>query len=530
MKNALLGILLLAFWASGLHAADRPNILFIITDDMYPSQMNFMPEGKDKNYTPNIDRLANEGTVMRNQYVSSPVCTPSRYSVLTGRYASRAQAPNFVATTRRLGQTVVQWNSDVDPAKEITIANRLGEAGYRTGFVGKNHVVLAPGRIRLGLSADIDDPEVQAAMKQNRLASETALHGAGFEFVDRVYQNNPDGNGSKTLAVHNQDWITEGALNFLDESDGRPFFLYFATTAPHDPLEANRSWNADHRVTPYGVLERAPEVQPDSASIARRARENNVQGRETLIWIDDAIGALLKKLETRGEIDNTIIFFFNDHGQSAKGSVYQGGAYNPSIVWRSKGWPAGPEARALVSNIDFAPTILDIAGAPKPDDVDGVSFLPILQNQAASVHDSLFFEMGYSRAVIEDDYKYIAVRYPPAIRNMSLEDRQARLDRMNDNLKERGRPINNLDPMAPFGQLMEIPGGQDAEQDAIHAYPYYNDPDQLYDLKTDPDEKVNLASDPSNTEKLEHLKILMQAYLQTLPGHFPLDNDLETSK
>jgi len=530
MKNAIPTTLLLALGTSGLHAAEQPNILFIITDDMYPSQMNFMPQGKDKNYTPNLDRLANEGTVMRNQYVSSPVCTPSRYSVLTGRYASRAQAPAFVDATQRVGQASVQWNTFADPAKEKTIAHHLGDAGYRTGFVGKDHAIFTPGRTRLGLSADIEDPAIQATMKQNARASATAIHKAGFEFVDRVYRNNPDGNGSKTLAVHNQDWITEGALNFLDEKDERPFFLYFATTTPHDPLEANRSWNADRRATPDGWLERAPEVQPDSASIARRAKENNVEGKETLIWIDDAIGALLEKLETTGELDNTIIFFFNDHGQSAKGSVYQGGIYNPSIVWRNQRWPAGPETQALVSNIDFTPTMLDIAGAPMPDHVDGVSFLPLLQNKTDSVRDSLFFEMGYSRAVFKDDYKYIAVRYPPVIKNMSVEERQAELTRANNNLIERGRPIHTEDPMAPFGHLMAIPGGQDAERPAVVAYPHYHDPDQLYQVQDDPHEKVNLVSDPDKSEKLDELKVLMQSYLITLPGIFPLNNDPATSE
>ncbi|MEQ9567398.1 MAG: sulfatase-like hydrolase/transferase, partial [Pseudomonadales bacterium] len=87
MIKALLIILLFAIGTSALHADEQPNILFIITDDMYPNQMNFMPEGKGMNYTPNLDRLASEGTIMRNQHVTSPVCTPSRYSVLTGRYA-----------------------------------------------------------------------------------------------------------------------------------------------------------------------------------------------------------------------------------------------------------------------------------------------------------------------------------------------------------------------------------------------------------------------------------------------------------
>jgi arylsulfatase A-like enzyme len=522
MRSFLILLALLLIAPATLSAADRPNILFIITDDMYPRQMNFMPEGAGRNHTPNLDRLAEEGIVMRNQYVSSTVCTPSRYTVMTGRYASRSQDPKFVAERDRLGQTHVQWNTFVNTAKEKTVANRLQEAGYRTGFVGKDHAVLTPGHKPLGLSADIDDPAVQKTMRENAQASREALQAAGFEYVSRVYHNNPDFNGSRTLAVHNQDWITEGALEFLGQGDGRPFFLYFATTIPHGPNSPERSWKADRRATPEGLLDYTPEVQPDADSIARRAQRHGVEGRETIIWFDDALGALLNRLDALGELDDTVIIFFNDHGQDAKGSVYQGGAWNPSVVWRHGGWPAGSESAALVSNIDFAPTMLDLAGAPRPDDVDGASFLPILQGRAAQIRDSLFFEMGYTRGVLKDDFKYIALRYPPVIANLTRAERQANLDHMNDNLRERGRPVHNEDPMAPFGHLMPVPGGHDAEQGAVRAYPHYYDADQLYYLVEDPDERDNLWGRPGYEARQEALQDLLQAYLVTLPGGFPL--------
>jgi len=520
----LLALLMIAFLPlSALQASEKPNIVFIITDDMYPWQMNFMPEGDGRNYTPHIDQLADEGTVLRGQYVSSTVCTPSRYSVMTGRYASRSQDPGFLKQTEELGQTHVQWNTFADPSREKTIAHRLQEAGYRTGFVGKDHVILTEGYKNLGLSADITDPEVEATMKRNAEASRAAFKAAGFDFVSRVYHNNPDFNGSRELAVHNQDWITEGALEFLDQAGDEPFFLYFATTTPHGPTAPERSWKADRRATPEGWLEKPPEVQPGADSIARRARENGAEGRETILWIDDAIGAVMDKLEAIDALDNTVIFFFNDHGQSAKGSVYQGGAYNPSVVWRNGGWPAGEENKALVSNIDFAPTMLELAGAEPPDDMDGRSFLPVLAGRAEKIRDSLFFEMGYTRGVLKDGFKYIALRYPPSIANLTREERQANLDHMNNNLRDRRRPIHNEDPMAPFGHLMPVPGGHDAEQGAVKAYPHYYDPDQLYDLSTDPNEQTNLWGRPEYAERQAQLKQLLQSYLVTLPGRFPLE-------
>jgi len=524
MKRLLKPLTLAACLLGGLHLAadERPNIIFIITDDMYPWQMDFMPEGDGKNFTPQLDRLAEEGTLMRGQHTSSSVCTPSRYSALTGRYASRSQAPAFLKRLQNLGQTHVEWNSFINPAEEKSIAHYLDEAGYRTGFVGKDHAAYDPGHKQLSITADMTLPENRLQLIQNYLSAQEAIRKLGFEYAESIYFNNPDWIGSYGLAVHNQDWITQGALNFLNEPDDRPFFLYFATTIPHGPTEADRAWKADRRATPMGWLAEAPEVQPDAESIEQRARMNGAEGRETLLWIDDAIGALVDTLVQNGQIDNTIIFFFNDHGQSAKGSIYQGGVHDPSFVWRQGGWPIGHQTEALVSNIDFTPTILELAGAEIPDNIDGVSFAPILRGDSKQVHEALFFEMGYTRGVLKDGFKYIALRYPPKIANLSLEERQANLTKMNDNLRDRGRPVHTEDPTMPFSHLMPIPGGHDAEQAAIRKYPNYYDADQLYDLSKDPKERNNLADDPAYAEKLAELQALLREHLQTLPGNFDL--------
>jgi hypothetical protein len=130
--------------------------------------------------------------------------------------------------------------------------------------------------------------------------------------------------------------------------------------------------------------------------------------------------------------------------------------------------------------------------------------------------------MGYTRAVLKDGVKYIALRYPPSIANMTREERQAKLDWMNDNLRERRRPVHTEDPMAPFGHLMPVPGGHDAEQGAVKSYPHYYEADQLYDIGMDPDESVNLFDSPEYLEKANEMRSTLQEYLQTLPGEFPL--------
>ena len=126
-------------------ATQKPNIIFFIADDMRPEMFNFLPQGKGKNLTPALDRLAAEGTILMGQHVASPVCTPSRFNCLTGLYASRATNKTFTDFTRKNdGQTVIQWKSFMK-AGDRSLAGLLQAAGYTTGMVGKNHVVEVPG-------------------------------------------------------------------------------------------------------------------------------------------------------------------------------------------------------------------------------------------------------------------------------------------------------------------------------------------------------------------------------------------------
>ena len=123
----------------------KPNIIFFIADDMYPEMFNCLSPGNGQYLTPNIDRLASEGTLMMNQYVVSPVCTPSRFNCLSGNYASRATNPEFLKKTEaEEGQTVIQWNTFITQ-KDSILPHYLKDLGYTTGMVGKNHVIEARG-------------------------------------------------------------------------------------------------------------------------------------------------------------------------------------------------------------------------------------------------------------------------------------------------------------------------------------------------------------------------------------------------
>ena len=504
--------------------SERPNIIFFISDDMLPQHFNFLPQGKGKNLTPNLDRLAREGTLMMGQHVVSPVCTPSRYNVLTGKFGSRAQNPWFKQITAQNGQSIVEFNTHILPT-DRTLPALLQSAGYTTGMAGKNHVVEVHGLKDFpSFDASAKDPANKALLKANHDHTCQAMREIGFDFADSVYHNNPNFLGLHEVAVQNMDWITKAGVRFLNQKHTQPFFLYFATTVPHGPTQAKRSWDADPRLTAIGYLDEPLKVQPARDTIPKRLRAAGLPVNDNtanILWLDDALGALLDSLEANGQIDNTIIFFFNDHGQRAKGTVYQGGVHNPSIVWRKGGFPVGATSQALVSNVDFAPTILDLAKVEyDAENFDGESFLPYLHGKEPSKDRLLYFELGYARGIRIGDWKYIAIRYPEAIENMSLEERTAVLKEWNDNRRRRHLNIVTDDPTKPFSHLTAVPGGGDAEKYSTGSYPAYFDRDQLYNLANDPNEQRNLANDPEYAAQLKAMQRALKAQLATLPGGF----------
>jgi len=509
----------------------KPNVIFIITDDQDRSMFNFLPEGRGKNLSPNIDRLASEGTILLSQHCSTPVCGPSRYSCLTGRYACRTRMPWMVARAKQQGQMVVT-NGTAIMHDEECLPRLLQQAGYVTGAVGKNHVVHVPDRERVPEDADPRDPQVDRKLKEEAAEVKAAFRQCGFDYAASIYNGNPVGNGPRDLAVHNMDWLAKGALDFIDQNKDVPFFLYLATTITHGPRAKARSWAANPLATADGYLQEPLDVLPSRESLAARVRQAGLEGtgRENVLWLDDAVGALLRRIEQHGIADNTILFYFTDHGVGAKASVYEGGVQSVAFVWRKGGFPCGGATNAIVSNIDFAPTILDFAGgAPRPDLFDGKDTRPLLEGKAQKLHDSLYFEIGYTRGVLKDGWKYLALRYSDYANNLPLEERQARLDRANHYLTSWGRQPHNTDPMAPFSHYSLVPGGGDTEYGTIGRYPAYFDADQLYNLGEDPAEQHNLAGDSRYAAELAEMKDELARHLAGLPGGFAELKELDNS-
>ncbi|WP_289055423.1 sulfatase family protein [Carboxylicivirga marina] len=507
---------------------EQPNIIFFIADDMTPEMFNCLPEGRGKNLTPNLDRLAREGVFMANQRVVSPVCTPSRYNSLTGNYASRAINAEFLEDTEKNeGQTVVNFNTHIVPGKNKTMGSYFQELGYKTGFVGKNHVVESLSQIndddKPDLYVDPNDPKVKVGLEHRHHLLQEDIKKCGFDFADNLYHNNPSWLGVKALNAQNMDWIAQGGLRFIETYKDEPFLMYFATTLPHDPLNPENSYDADPRITAKGFLDKPLNVLPARETLKSRIKEAGLEGKKVtnLLWLDDALGALLNKLEETGTIDNTIILFFTDHGQHNKGTLYEGGIHSQSIVWRSSGFECGQTCDAKVSNIDFLPTLLDFAGYESPDAIcDGRSFKAALEDGDYLERESMYHELGYARAVVKGKFKFLKLNYPEFAQNATLEERTKMLDDYNELRRSFGGQAINLDPTLPYGHLELYPGGGGAEKNTFGKKPAFFEAEQLYDLEADPDENVNLANDPEFAEKLIEMRNELKTYLDKLPGQF----------
>ena len=502
----------------------QPNIVFILADDQQRDEFNFLPEGKNddgsnKNLSPTIDKLAKEGVILRGLHCPSPLCVPSRFSYLTGQYASRATNTWMQHLHRIHKKTFVAQETEIT-SETPTFAKHLKALGYVTGFYGKNHSIEQREWTKLPADADVSSEHSKKHLKNQHQLIVDAIKNVGFDYVDRIYHTNPRAHGPLAISQHNMEWVTEGALNFINQNADKPFYLYYSITPPHGP---NNGWKEDPKATPAGILEKAPDIGTDRNTILSRLEEYDVNSNKAdILWIDDNIRVIIKKLKDKNILDNTIIVYVSDHGvESGKTTVYQGGLKTVGFFW-AKNISGGRAPEALCSTVDFVPTLMEMAGGDINDySYDGVSLLPILKGKKENIRKTVYAEMGQSRAVIKGKYKYIALRYSDYTANMSLDERKAWHAAMVKYMTAINRPpFDNDVENGKFGHSGQIPGGWDNELKAMKKYPAYYDADQLYDLEADPKEQKNLAYLPEYKTILKDLKSELQLYIKKLPGGF----------
>jgi predicted outer membrane repeat protein len=525
--------LVFLFCAWSLISQNKPNIVFIMTDDQSSIPLRdsdnqnqsrpFGFNGDSKVYTPIIDDLANNGIVFNNAFVSSSICSPSRYSILTGRYAGRSEGTSFINNFPLGNLSRIANNIELEENK-TNVPKQLQNAGYKTAFIGKSHIidhnVLGSytegnnGFMAYSKTADPYTSSVSDAMKFNHDKWSNRMKEFGFDVVDAFYAANLRELKNDALNIHNVEYKNKAVLDFIDNAGDDPFFVYYSETIPHGPSpywtrngEYYAGLDADVNMTSKGVLTQDYSYLPTRDQIKNEI--NGISGKDPrhawLRWFDHAVGAVVDKLREKGKLDNTLIIITSDHGDFNKGKStnYEGGIKVPLMMYWKNGISTTGTYNELVQNIDFAPTFLDLAGVDLSNsETDGTSLKEVITNNSqVPVHDHLFFELGYSRAIRTKDWKYVTVRYPDGVNTKIANG-------------ETFNGLNGTQVPVPYYIPNVSLGGLAAAQ-----YPLYNIKDQLFDLKNDPYEKVNLfdtepvkATELRNTLRTELLSFPNRPY------------------
>jgi arylsulfatase A-like enzyme len=454
------------------------------------AQFDRFAQPKLMKYMPTINAFAGESLIFDNYHTTTPLCTPSRYSLLTGNYASRATNQAFLARTQREGLPVVEMNTYITQ-QEPTLPKRMQALGFRTGFFGKDHATEALNHTFATKWGSAYNGKIKQMLADDQAYMTQLMHGIGFDEADGIYMTNPQELPTPELMVHNLDWIADGAIKFIQTKPAQKFFLYVALTVAHEPLEPKYSWNADPLATPFGFLKQAPTVMPARSTLTPRVNAAGYPGAENWLWLDDAVGAIVKALKDNGSYDNTAIFLISDNGMNAPGAPHDRGTHTAGFVHFGN---IRGRTSALLANIDIMPTILAMAGGTPAG--DGFSMVPILNGSASSIRPYLYTETGYARKVIEGNYEYVALRHSPYITALAQQ---------------------NGWTLSPWLNEAGVPA---LEKYAMTLMPNYVARDQFYNLATDPSELKNLYGQSLYQSQIDHFVAVMQQEADKVPHGF----------
>ena len=471
-KLSILVPILLLFSSGVLFAKDRPNIVFILADDMGWADLPVY--GNKFNEAPRLSRLAEEGMLFTNAYAACPVCSPTRASIQSGQYPARVGVIDFIPGHWRPYEEVIVPKNKTQylPSNITTIGEAMQNTGYKTGYFGKWH---------LGF--------LKAHHPGKRGYDKAYEYNGGGFFYSKFSPDYPLANPKQPLS----DILSDMSINFIEENKDTPFFLFLAHYDVHVQLDA------------------------DSALIEKYRNKDKVDGypcnaiyAAMVESIDKSIGRILDKLDELGLSDNTIVVFFSDNGglksrfdevpliakskqhiyednpllyiassnsplRAEKGTVYEGGIREPLIVkWPGKIQP-GSISDALISSVDFYPTFVSLAESELSDKqvFDGKDICPVFRGEKQEENRSLFWHYP----VYHHDVPKSVIR------------------------KGDWKLIENLVD-----------------------YTY-----ELYNLGKDISETKNLAE--SNPKKLEELKVELKAWQKDTGAEFPVKNpDFDAQK
>lgn len=385
------------FSSHAAFADDRPNVVIILADDLGYADLGV--HGCKDIPTPNIDSIAKGGARFTQAYASSPICSPTRAGLLTGRYQQRFGFED-------------NGGPDPEPAfglpsTEVTIAENLRAAGYRTAIVGKWDVGIREERRPtrrgfdefFGFLPGVNDYIRRDTSETAGLLGRPLVNGRSAA----IYRN--------AEVIDESEYLTDAfgreAAEFVRRSKGQPFLLYVAFNAVHNPMSAPKEYE-----------DRFAELPPDRRTYAAMVSA-----------MDDAVGQIIQALNETGAAQNTLIIFLSDNGGASgrgfaasspasnaplggrKGTFWEGGIRVPLLIAWPERIPEGATIDQVVSSLDIVPTALDAAQARHIGEqpLDGESLLPLMRGQTSrSPHDALFWRYHGHFAIREGNWKLIA--------------------------------------------------------------------------------------------------------------------------
>lgn len=384
-------------------AAEKPNVLFILADDLGCMDVGcYNP--KTFYETPNIDSLAKRGMRFTQGYAACCVCSPTRGSIMTGKYPPRFGITDFIPGMRN-GKLLSAKNADHLPLEETTIAEAMREGGYDTFFAGKWH-----------LGGGEYSPNAQG-FGPGLVPSEKGGNQFWYPKSDLTEPSHKD--DPKTT-----DRIVDEAVKFIDAHKSRPFFAYLPFLAVHTPIGASPELVAKYE-------KKKASAPDDSWGKDRESKvrlvQNNAVYAAMLEQLDTGIGRVLEALQRNGLTENTIVVFMSDNGglstaeghptsnlplRCGKGWPYEGGIREPWIVCAPGITKPGSTCDTPVISTDYYPTLLELTGLPfKPKQhLDGVSLKPLLKGETMQRGQPLFWHYphygnqgGAPHGIIRDD-------------------------------------------------------------------------------------------------------------------------------
>jgi arylsulfatase A-like enzyme len=400
---------------AGSEIRRKPNFVLFLIDDMGWTDAGCY--GSTFYETPNIDKLAAEGVRFTDAYAACPVCSPTRASIMTGKYPARLNLTDWLIGRRWPKNSPilpVDWRHEM-PLEEVTIAEALKEGGYATCFVGKWHLGKEPYYPE-HQGFDINIGGTHTGMPQSY-------------FWPKWGDNPPiEGYPGEYLT----DRLTDESLKFLDANSGGPFLLYLSHYAVHTPLESKQELTAKYEVKAKKLPPaKGPRFVPEGQRKARQVQDHAVYAG-MVQSVDESVGRVMNKLDELGVADNTIIIIMSDNGglstsegsptanvplRAGKGWLYEGGIREPMIIK----WPGVAEPGSVctepVTSTDFYPTMLEMAALPQRAEqhCDGISIVPLLRGTGKAKHRAFYWHYPhYSNqggrpggAVRAGDYKLI---------------------------------------------------------------------------------------------------------------------------